>query len=137
MPRPPNQSRAFFLAFERCMERRRLPGGTFQMLVVPATVCLAFSIELGLKSLAVAEGASPWGHALAKLFGTLTPTAQEMLVKDVGLTRAQFDAALAAASNTFEDWRYVHEPQPTNPHAEIAFLEALGRAVQKALPASP
>lgn len=46
-----NSSKAFYIAYQRCMEQRPLSNGQIQFLVVPAIVCAAFSIELGFKAL--------------------------------------------------------------------------------------
>jgi hypothetical protein len=130
--RAPYQSRAFFLAFQRCMEQRPLPGGQFQMPIVPAIVCIAFSIELGLKALALGEGRNLRGHKLADLFNQLAPARQANLVAAAGYIRGDFDSALLEATDVFVDWRYVHEQESSE--ANLGFLQALAGAVQKALP---
>src|SRR5438477_11303440 len=107
-----NQSHAFHLAFERSMEQRQGPGaGQFQMLVVPAIVSLAFSIELGLKALCLDQGGAAHGHQLDKLFSQLAAQTRSTLINDVGLDQNAFDAALAKAAHAFVDWRYIYESQ--------------------------
>lgn len=130
--KPPYQSRAFFVAAQRCMEQRSLSGGQLEMPIVPAIVCIAFSIELGLKALAQVEGRSLRGHKLADLFNQLSPTQQAKLVAAAGYTRGVFDSALLEATDVFVDWRYVHEQE--SPEANLGFLQAFAGAVQKALP---
>lgn len=129
--KPPNQSSAFFLAYERCLEQRPLPDGKKTMLMIPAVVCLAFSIELGLKALAETEGTNLYGHELAKLFQGLPRGLRDALWQRTGLSRQDFDDALAQATDTFVEWRYVHERE--NPHANLDFLSVLGRAIQEKL----
>jgi hypothetical protein len=113
------------------MEMRPLSADQVQMLIVPGVVCLAFSIELGLKALAEAEGAKSWGHRFAELFNRLSPGLQQSLVGDTGLSRSAFSAELATATDTFVEWRYVHEQ--SRPRANLQFLQAFARAIQKAL----
>jgi hypothetical protein len=128
----PNQARAFFIAYERCMERRPLRGGDYQMPFVPAVVCLAFSIELGLKALGEREGSILRGHQLDELFAKLSVGLQESLRKETGFPPGDFNGALSSASKTFVEWRYVHEQ--ATPDVNVPFLVSLGRAVQNALP---
>ena len=50
-----DQSYVFYLAAQRCNEFLRLPSGYLQFLFVPSLVCYAFSVEVGLKALAIYE----------------------------------------------------------------------------------
>ena len=82
-----NLSSSFGLAAERCLEARPQVGGTFQMLVVPAVVCAAFSSELGLKTLLLMNGREGWGHDLRGLFLKLDATDQAAVVRAAGVER--------------------------------------------------
>src|SRR2546425_8469744 len=50
-----SHSQVFHLAAKRCNEFERLPSGRLRFLFVPTLVCYAFSIEIGLKALALYE----------------------------------------------------------------------------------
>jgi hypothetical protein len=126
------QSRAFFRGYERCMEQRLLPGGKLEMPIVPAVVCLVFSIELGLRALAKDEGSEPWGHRLADLFDLLSPELRLRLAGGTGLSWVEFEADLKTATDTFVDWRYVHDK--TSSQANLEFLRKFAAAIQTALP---
>ena len=126
-----NSSTAFYLAYQRCLEQRPLPNGQVQFLAVPAIVCAAFPIELGLKSLVLRAGGAASGHKLKELFGALEPPTQQLIIAAVGLARPEFDSSLEAASNTFVEWRYVYEQESAN--ANIEFLSKLSKATQNAI----
>lgn len=126
-----NSSKSFYLAFQRNMEQRPVSPGQVQLLVVPAVVCAAFSIELGLKALILQAGKPASGHKLAELFGKLDFPLQKTLVDGVGLDKAQFNVLLQAASNIFVEWRYLYEKDSAN--ANIEFLSKLAGAVQHAV----
>ncbi len=115
-----NSSKAFYLAFLRCLEQRSLPDGQVQFLAIPAIVCAAFSIELGLKFLVLQSGNEASGHKLKVLFDKLELPAQQLIVTKVGLPRQEFDANLETASNTFVEWRYVYEQDSAN--ATLSFF---------------
>ena len=102
------------------------------MPLVPAIVCIAFSIELGLKELARIEGKNLRGHKLADLFNKLSSDRQARLVAAAGYTRGVFDLALREATDVFVDWRYVYEEEHSE--ANLGFLQAFAGAVQKGLP---
>ena len=82
-----HQSAAFYLAFQRCMEQRPLPGGQIQFLGVPGVVCIAFSIELGFKTLILKSGGTPRGHNLNDLFSCLPRNSS---LRDTSLQRWEF-----------------------------------------------
>ncbi len=121
----------FFLAARRCNEFRQLPSGRQQFLQVPSLVCYAFSVELGLKALALFQaGKAPRGHDLRKLFDTLSPALQARIISDAGFPK-HFASDLDLVRETFETWRYIHETQPVD--TDLGFLQRLAHAVQKAL----
>lgn len=126
-----NSSRAFYLAFQRCMEQRPLLNGQVQFLVVPAVVCAAFSIELGLKAIVLRAGGSVSGHKLKELFGALEPPTQQLIFAAVGIERQEFDSSLEVASDAFVEWRYIHELESTN--VDMEFLSKLSKATQDAI----
>lgn len=112
------------------MDSRPLPNGQFQLPVVPAIVCAAFSVEVGFKAIILSEGGKASGHALADLFTKLSPDIQDFIVQETGCDRAAFDSALVAVSSSFVNWRYVYE-QPSA-QINIDFLSRLAAATQKA-----
>lgn len=133
-------SRAFMLAAQRCNEMRPLPSGRFEMLMVPSLVCYAFCVEVGIKALALhAQGKGPWGHDLAKLFGSLPHELQTQIRNDTSApypgSDSRFDADLGMVRDTFDVWRYIHEKGVTE--TDLGFLQRLAVAVQKALVGIP
>ena len=124
-------SRSFGLAFRRCEEQRPLASGHGEMPMVPAIVCAAFSVELGLKALALKEGHEPWGHELATLFGDVSARARASIVARVGVPHNRFDQCLKAASRAFDRWRYVYERDAAT--VDLAFLRSLQKAVEEEL----
>jgi len=125
-----NQSRAFMLAAQRCNEPRPLPSGRFQLLIVPSLVCYAFSIEVGLKALALHErGAAMRSHDLKELLGGVPPTLRAQIVADTA--DPTFDSDLELVRGVFETWRYIYEQGLID--TDLGFLQRLAAAVQKAL----
>ena len=123
-----NSSRGFYLAFQRCMEERLLPSNKVEVLLVPAVVCAAFSIELGFKTLLLRAGRSACGHNLQDLFNKLEPATQNAIVGAVGIERQEFDASLKAVCDAFVGWRYLYERAVMN--IELAFVSKLATATQ-------
>jgi hypothetical protein len=126
-----NQSLAFYLAYQRCMEERPLLNGDVQWLVAPAIVSAAFSIEVGFKALILRTGKSPSGHELEKLFGALDQSVQSSLRKKVGFTDTNFDTSLRSVNKAFVEWRYVYEL--ASAQADLEFLKQLAEATQDEL----
>jgi hypothetical protein len=118
---------AFWMAAARSMEQRRLNADQFQMLLIPGVVCLAFSIELGIKSILLPSGKASRTHNLVKLFGELSKDIQERIVSTCGRPRDAFDKSLAKIANVFEDWRYIYELE--NPNVDMGFLNSLADAI--------
>jgi hypothetical protein len=102
-------ARSFLAAFQRCWYPVTLRGESLRSEVLPAIVCLAFAIELGLKGLLVSSGVKKRGHDLAVLFEALPPEQRKEVMHLVGLPEPEFTKALMASRNTFDAWRYVHE----------------------------
>src|SRR5439155_24587006 len=89
------------------------PSGHQQFLFVPSLICYAFSVELGLKALALFEGKAPrWGHDLKDLLSDLSPGVQARIVAE---TRTQgerptfFDQQLEIVRHVFDVCRYIYE----------------------------
>jgi len=127
---PKKAANSFWLAAARNMEQRRLSPTQFQMLLVPGVVCLAFSIELGIKAMLLPSGKPPKTHNLTKLFQLLPVAVQEQIVTACRKPREQFDGALDSVANAFEDWRYVYDLD--KPSIDLAFLNSLSDAVKVA-----
>jgi hypothetical protein len=133
-----NQSHAFMLAAQRCNEFRPLPSGIFQSLVVPSLVNYSFSIEVGLKALAMHEsGSASRVHDLKKLVDTLSPALRMQIVRDTEsqYPGSRFDSDIDLVREVFEVWRYIYERGMTD--TDLGFLQRFAAAVQKALDAVP
>lgn len=76
---------------------------------IPGVVCLAFAIELAIKSLLLAEKNQSGGHKLDELFGKLSSPAQAEIICQVGLNKHDFLAPMAAVANAFVNCRYIYE----------------------------
>ena len=124
-------SKSFFLAFQRCMPRRLLPGGNFESSLVPAVVCAALSIEIGFKAIVLKARREVSEHALAPLFIAMPADEQNSIVKRVGLDLAVFNARLSSVSNSFAGWRYIYETNYAE--IDIHFITNLAHATQHAL----
>jgi hypothetical protein len=126
-----NLSRAFGLASLRCEEQRPLPDGRFEMLAVPAVVCLAFAVEVGVKAMLLKIGASAKGHSLSDLVGKLPMPARQTLVQATGLDEATFASRLSLVGNAFVEWRYIYESEKAQ--VDLAFLRTLNQAIQASI----
>jgi len=131
-----DQAREFLLAARRCNEFRPPPSGHQQFLFVPSLICYAFSVELGLKALALFEGKAPrWGHDLKDLLSDLSPGVQARIVAE---TRTQgerptfFDQQLEIVRDVFDVWRYIYEKGHTV-DTDLGFLQRLAAALEKVL----
>ncbi|WP_129139611.1 hypothetical protein [Modicisalibacter coralii] len=127
-----NSSRSFHLACQRTLEQRQTSHGQVEILMVPGVVCAAFSIELGIKAIALGEGTQPTGHKLDKLFGTLSAPEQDAIKESIGLPNTDFQKELEAAAGAFEEWRYIYEGTETV-SANLQFLQRFSSAVQSRL----
>ena len=127
---PKKSADAFWLAAARNLEQRRINPTQYQALLIPGVVCLAFSIELGLKAMLLSSGKPPKTHNLFKLFQLLPQPIQGEVVAACGAPREAFDASLGTAANTFEEWRYIYEME--NPNVDLAFMSALADAIRVA-----
>lgn len=127
-----NNACSFVLAADRCAEKRDLPGGQVQWLVVPEVVCRAFGTELYLKSIIGLEaiGASlPREHNLSGLFNQLSPGSKEALANALTFPLNELENKIANISETFRDWRYIHEVTTKTSIDDGEFLRAFAREV--------
>lgn len=127
-----NSSKSFYLAHGRCMEQRPLSAQQVQVLLVPAVVCAALSVELGFKALILANQRAETGHALNKLFAVLPEDLQDAIVSAVGIARPEFDKSLGLAANAFVDWRYIYE-KTEDVHLNLEFLRTLADVTQQVI----
>ena len=97
--------------------------------LIPGVVCLAFSVELGLKAVILAAQPSATGHKLEALFGLLTPEDQASVIQHSGYERQRFELELEAVSNAFVEWRYIHE-KPGLQSISVQFLLLIRSAIE-------
>jgi len=108
---------------------------------IPAIVCLAFSVELGFKSILIAERkAPPRDHDLHRLFYLLSGQSQANIRESLSRYAKEFDSLLESMRTAFEDWRYIYEPyDPTKKRSKPAlsfsddFLVSLSKAAASAV----
>lgn len=90
---------------------------------IPAIVCLAFSAELGLKSILIAEGkAPPRHHDLYQLFYLLSEQSQSKIRESLSSYAEKFDSLLESMRTAFEDWRYIYEPYDPTKKRSVSAL---------------
>ena len=83
---------------------------------IPAVVMLAFTVELGLKTLHFQEEGK-WKredrHDLEKAFRSLSPTLQQKIKEKIChkayIDEGEFDKRLAESKDTFVKWRYFFD----------------------------
>lgn len=112
---------AFGLAALRCQEARPRIDGKVEMLIAPAIVCAAFSVEVAFKALLISAGASGHGHNLKDLFNGLAADVRAAIVTTVGVPQSQFEADLADAARTFDEWRYLFEGRSVQSKTSFLF----------------
>lgn len=106
-------------------------------LAVPVAVNCAFSCELFLKSM-LPKGTR--GHKLYNdLFTKLDDTSKDAIIdgtlkliqlKESTYTIDDFYDDLKASENSFETWRYFHEPKETNPNFNNQFMSCFQETVK-------
>ncbi|WP_169792251.1 HEPN domain-containing protein [Pseudohongiella spirulinae] len=128
------QSQQFQAAFERCWNlNREFDLAPEYILGMPALMCAALSIEIGLKSLLIESGTRPKKeHNLRLLLNALPPAIKAAIVDEVKAKYPDFQSQIANAEKAFVTWRYFYESEE---HIEvnILFVGALGAADQKQL----
>jgi len=133
-------SRDFFLAYEvlgAFMQSPEARQGCAPKPIQSQATCAALALELALKARIVLDGGdppskAPDGHKYVAMFGLLSRTAQEDIVRplllDGGAASVEGLAkVLADFEGTFQKWRYMHE------HRELAFHEGNMVAVVQAV----
>ncbi|WP_139204143.1 hypothetical protein [Azotobacter beijerinckii] len=122
-------SSAFLIAAKRSAETRIIDE-RFEAALVPAIVCAAFSIELGLKSLIYKESTVECKkeHKLGALFEKTSPSTQNEIAKIINIPLADLANKINLVSNAFVDWRYVYEK--TSMSIDLGFLTTLAAAVE-------
>ncbi len=122
-------ARVFLIASNRCLERRPLPNGQFEMPLIPAAVCMAFSVELNFKVIIKAQGDKAKGHRLDKLYAKIAEPERSSIIEEIGLSDKEFRKKLSEIGNAFVDWRYVYEHESIS--LDLDFLRRLSEAAQK------
>jgi len=135
----------FHLAAKRCNEFERLPSGRLRFLFVPTLVCYAFSIEIGLKALALYEkGKAPRNeHDLRKLFTFLPAALQGRIIRDTEIIPEaplapdpkRFESDLDLVRRVFVEWRYIYETGLVD--TDLGFLQRFAAAIQGVLKEYP
>jgi hypothetical protein len=79
-----------------------------------AVTCIAFSLELGLKSIQYSEGNAPRGHTLSRLLVGLSSSSQGAIKDQLTMPasepcRIDLSSALEPFDAAFIDWRYAYE----------------------------
>jgi len=128
-------ARNFFLGARRCFEQRNLPDGKFEMPLQAAVVCLAFGVELGLKSLLASEQKKATGHKLLALFNKLSTELQEVIAANLSLSLHDTRQKVGAISSVFEDWRYVYEKEELT--LDLEFLRSFAIIIEGLLSKTP
>lgn len=109
-------SRQFLVASKRAGEEK-VEEDVFVHAQIPAIVCVAFAIELGLKAIIILEEhKKAWGHELDVLFCKLSSESKAAIESVVQVPiypryvpPRTFMDVLEAHSKAFEDWRYSCE----------------------------
>ena len=121
-------SKRFHRAFELCYGNGLPSNNGVSNAIVPAVVCLAFSIELGFKAILVGCGKPSEGHKFVELFEKLPDEIQAEIRRLVVGDDGDFENSLRPVSNAFVEWRYIFEE--TGSHSiNVDFLSKLHDAV--------
>lgn|GEM_PF-2478763 len=110
-------SGAFRVASERAFQIQLVDEQFFQSARVPAVVCAALSVELGIKARIIADGnrekyrtlKRTAAHHLATIFALLSTDDQRWFIKGSNLPEDEFNEKLQSVSDAFVEWRYVYE----------------------------
>ncbi|AKR43175.1 hypothetical protein [Methylophilus sp. TWE2] len=121
-------SKNFHRAFELCYGNGLPAKNGVSNAIVPAVVCLAFSIELGFKAILVGSGKPSEGHKFFDLFGKLPVEIQAEIQRLVVGEDEGFESSLTLVSNAFVEWRYIFE-EPGYHSIDVEFLSKLHDAV--------
>lgn len=110
-------SGAFQVASARAFQTQVVDEQFFQSARVPAVVCAALSVELGIKARIIADGnrkkyralRGTSAHHLATIFALLSTDDQSWFIKGSNLPVDEFTQKLQSVSDAFVEWRYVYE----------------------------
>ncbi len=121
-------SRTFHRGYELCTGNGLPAENGEPNAIIPGIVCLAFSIELGLKSILFAVNKPSTGHRLDRLFEELPEPEQQAVLFESCAEPSSFRENLALVANAFVEWRYIYERRGFQSISE-QFLLMLWRAV--------
>jgi alanine-alpha-ketoisovalerate/valine-pyruvate aminotransferase len=111
----------FRVASQRCMIPKELPSGKIEILLIPAVILQAFSIELILKALILQNGSTARGHKLFDLFQMLKVEEKKKIISSMCVPENLFYEKLKMASEAFVKWRYMYENSGLT--EDISFLD--------------
>ena len=121
-------SKSFHRGFELCYGNGLPANNGVLNAIVPAVVCLAFSIELGFKAILVGCDKPSEGHKFVELFGLLPSEIQDEIERLVVGKDSGFEGSLTLVSNAFVEWRYIFE-EPGYHSIDVEFLTKLHAVV--------
>ncbi|WP_162179188.1 HEPN domain-containing protein [Chromobacterium haemolyticum] len=115
-------SQSFLVAANRANEYRVIDD-KFQVAIVPAIVCAAFSVEVGLKALIFKETGHECKreHKIASLFEKLPNVRQEEIRSLLVEKYNDINEKMKGISNAFVEWRYVYEKDYTEIDSTFLF----------------
>ena len=119
----------FRVAYERCRGSGAPADQGIPNAIIPSIVCLAFAIEVGLKSILNASSSATSGHRLDKLFNGLAEADRLRIIIESGVEAESFRQNLEAVSNSFVEWRYIYEHRGIKSISE-EFLLMLWSAIE-------
>lgn len=104
-----SMSREFYRGHELCFGNGMPAKNGKLNALIPAIICLSFSIELAIKANLYPAEQSMRVHGLNELFNNLSKEDQELVIKELSINRKDFEKKLLEVSNVFVQWRYLHE----------------------------
>ena len=102
-------SKDFHRGFELCYGNGLPASNGVSNAIVPAVVCLAFSVELGFKAILVGLNKPSEGHKFVELFNKLPCDIKTEIQLVVVGGESEFSSRLESVSNAFVKWRYIFE----------------------------
>lgn len=123
-------SKSFLKAHDRCAAERFGEGLVSNAELIPAIVCIAFSIEIGLKAVLISEGKQVSGHKFQPLFDSISEGRRELIARNTGYEATRFQSELCKANNAFVEWRYIYEMDGDR-SVSAQFLMLFAHAIHK------
>ena len=123
-------SKDFYLGFELCYGNGLPANNGVKGAIIPGIVCLAFSIELGLKAILVGCGKPSNGHKLIELFDKLPSEDKTEIERLTVGEDGEFSSKLSNVSNAFIEWRYIYEA-PGYHSIDVEFMVKFHAAVSQ------